>query len=467
MADKELVLCEPMCFLVNKYGKLSPKVLKNALTEFYSIDTLATAKIRFLDDVNLMEFSEKLPHIPKRRDTINRLAHEVDDMLALMQFVDERGRLSDLPRYVSSGPDNMPSIRMFEGDLQFLLARLDKLEGNLVGFGSALAAITAQLQSRPTQHASLGGKVLSTTTQCQASSQRKSINSITSVSIPSSSQKGISTPAPLISADVNDINEFPARPTSWADCAASTPYVQRSSRDQPISSQSESNDDQFTVVRSRRKRSRPRTNEPATEHTVQTRSHSSKPRNRPLMIGKMSSNSDSTSRLITAAQQKNQFTKKAVFYVGNVNKAVTVDQMRAFVTGLSVEILSLFEAKPRQPRRFFSADSLVDCTTAFRLCINKDHCDRLLDDTKWPAFISVSEWSFKPPDLPTPIAQIGTSSQRVVVDVDIADTVHTEDIDVNDQSNCSENGENSQNTIIMCDHSQDPNVSTPHILDGE
>jgi hypothetical protein len=116
MADKELVLCEPMCFLVNKYGKLSPKVLKSALTDFYSVDTLAAAKIRLLEDANMMDFTEKLPHIPKRRETTNRLTHEVDDMLALMQFIDERGRLSSLPRYVSSGPDNMPSIRMFESD---------------------------------------------------------------------------------------------------------------------------------------------------------------------------------------------------------------------------------------------------------------------------------------------------------------------------------------------------------------
>ena len=185
------------------------------------------------------------------------------------------------------------------------------------------------------------------------------------------------------------------------------------------------------------------------------------------MIGKMSSVGNSTTRLITAAQQRNQFMKKAVFYVGNVDQTVTVDQMHAFVTGLSVEIVSLFEAKPRQSRRF--GDTMVDCTTAFRLCINEDHCDRLLDDTKWPAFISVSEWSFKPPARPvppTPIAQSsGSSSKRVVVAGDNAhnaDTVHNDVVDdvvddINDQDN----------TIIMCDHSQDQIVSTPNITDGE
>jgi hypothetical protein len=55
-------------------------------------------------------------------------------------------------------PSDMPSIRMFGGLMQFLLSRLDKLEDNLVRFGLALAAINAQLQSRPMQHASLGGR---------------------------------------------------------------------------------------------------------------------------------------------------------------------------------------------------------------------------------------------------------------------------------------------------------------------
>ena len=50
----------------------------------------------------------------------------------------------------------MPSIRLFEGDMSFLLARLDKLEGSLLGFGSAIAAITVELQDiQAVQHASM------------------------------------------------------------------------------------------------------------------------------------------------------------------------------------------------------------------------------------------------------------------------------------------------------------------------
>jgi hypothetical protein len=32
---------------------------------------------------------------------------------------------------------------------------------------------------------------------------------------------------------------------------------------------------------------------------------------------------------------------------------------------------------------------------AFRLCINSDDCENLLDETKWPAHVYVSEWYFR------------------------------------------------------------------------
>ena len=102
MADKELVLCNPLCFLVNQFGKQSLKVLKSAVIDFYDVDTLAESKVRLLDDVNLMDFADKLSHIPKRRDSVNRLSQDItivyhkplsqeaEDILALLQFVDER-----------------------------------------------------------------------------------------------------------------------------------------------------------------------------------------------------------------------------------------------------------------------------------------------------------------------------------------------------------------------------------------
>lgn len=66
---------------------------------------------------------------------------------------------------------------------------------------------------------------------------------------------------------------------------------------------------------------------------------------------------------------------------------------------MGVNIVSCFETKPRRRRS--------DCIPtdgmpfefdrkAFRLCIASDDQHRLLDASKWPAYVSVSEWFFKP-----------------------------------------------------------------------
>ena len=93
------------------------------------------------------------------------------------------------------------------------------------------------------------------------------------------------------------------------------------------------------------------------------------------------------------------FLQKSVFCIDNVSVSVDVDDICAFVTDMGVNIVSCFETKPRRRRS--------DCIPtdgmpfefdrkAFRLCIASDDQHRLLDASKWPAYVSVSEWFFKP-----------------------------------------------------------------------
>ena len=62
------------------------------------------------------------------------------------------------------------------------------------------------------------------------------------------------------------------------------------------------------------------------------------------------------------------------------------------VTAMSVRVISCYDAKPR--RRRTDTDDVTD-RKAFRLCINSEDCAKLLDATKWPAHVYVSEWYFK------------------------------------------------------------------------
>ena len=88
--------------------------------------------------------------------------------------------------------------------------------------------------------------------------------------------------------------------------------------------------------------------------------------------------------------------KKAVFCIDNVDPECDVDNVRSFVSSLSVNVLSCFTAEPRRRRNETEGVPILD-RKAFRLCIADSDRDRLLDPSKWPDSVVISEWFHKPP----------------------------------------------------------------------
>ena len=100
-----------------------------------------------IDKLDLSTLLSKRPHIPLRRDGDGRLAKEVRDIIALLQYADEHQLIASLPKYVASSPDTMPSIRLYDRDMNVMINLLQNLNAKLVEFGSALAAITSEVHS--------------------------------------------------------------------------------------------------------------------------------------------------------------------------------------------------------------------------------------------------------------------------------------------------------------------------------
>ena len=78
--------------------------------------SLGSQAIRLLSDIDKLDLStlsSRRPHIPLRRDGDGRLAKEVGDIIALLQYADEHQLIASLPKYVASSPDTMPSIRLY------------------------------------------------------------------------------------------------------------------------------------------------------------------------------------------------------------------------------------------------------------------------------------------------------------------------------------------------------------------
>jgi len=114
MADESLVLCDCLCFIVNKYGKITARTTKSVLLDFYTAEELSTAKFQEARGGAILKFEKsslKRPHVAQRRDTDiqARITKEV------ITFVDENKLLDKLRRYVAISPDRTPSLRLYIG----------------------------------------------------------------------------------------------------------------------------------------------------------------------------------------------------------------------------------------------------------------------------------------------------------------------------------------------------------------
>ena len=84
--------------------------------------------------------------MPQRRDGDNRLVREADDILSLFTCLDENKLLNQLPRYVADGPDSLPPIRLYEGELNGVLQLIKKLSDKVDEYSSALSEVTRELR---------------------------------------------------------------------------------------------------------------------------------------------------------------------------------------------------------------------------------------------------------------------------------------------------------------------------------
>ena len=90
--------------------------------------------------MKIANLTEKFPHVPERCLGEMKTTNEVDDIFAMISFIDERKLLYDLPQYVSDNPDNMPSSILFEGDMKMFMKILGKISDILTSHGMAITA---------------------------------------------------------------------------------------------------------------------------------------------------------------------------------------------------------------------------------------------------------------------------------------------------------------------------------------
>lgn len=95
-----------------------------------------------------MNLSIKRLHLPSRRDGSERLEREINDIMTLLAFCDEQKVFDNLPVCVNNNPDNMPSLRLFDGDTHIILKKkFNEIDTKLSEFGSGLAAVAREIRA--------------------------------------------------------------------------------------------------------------------------------------------------------------------------------------------------------------------------------------------------------------------------------------------------------------------------------
>lgn len=424
------MLCNSLCFLINKFGKVDIRTLKSSILDFYEVDELCGAKRQLLSDVNSMNLDIDAPHVPDRRDGENKAARTVDDIFRLITFLDENMKLSSLPRYVASGPDSMPSVRLYEGDLSILMKVIERMENQIKELNLAVTNIAngAAVLNCATNNLHLGDGIgihMQPGVSVHAANDGVERSAMISQQQPGD---------PLAAGTECVVRDWAAAAATTA--AASTPVNvhNRFSVLSPMDDDENRNELPFIESRVRRlaKRRRNNSQQPQQQPQQQRQPQMQTQINQRQSIGTqrrggvvMTGKSVSTGQRFNAAKH---IIKKAIYCVDNVDPSLAVTDLCQFVNSLGVKVLSCFSVKPRRRRN--EVKPIVD-RKAFRLSIDAADQEKLLDETRWPDSVVISKWYYLDPSKRSQSQSQSQASDRRddVVTVSDAEQTVSNDVD--------------------------------------
>ena len=126
---------EFLCFLINKFGKLTRAQLKSTLLGFYAEDEISDAKDVLFADAGKLNIDD-MPHMVKRTKGDNRARLMTDDVLDVCAFLDEKSCFGRLPAYVARYLDRVPTVKVEDMELFCVARRIEDMERRLAAVES-------------------------------------------------------------------------------------------------------------------------------------------------------------------------------------------------------------------------------------------------------------------------------------------------------------------------------------------
>jgi len=364
-ASRGLLLSDLLCFMVIKYNRLGNKPLKSILLDFYTPDDISRAKEALVDEADKL-FTERWSRPPRRRkDSVNRIDCEVDDIINVIAILDEAKLIDRLPIFVSVEPDRMPTIRATEGDFAMLLEKLTKMSGEILNLGNIVMKLQATVineskQSRPPVFCRMTGSLTPSFVQQWP--------------IPGPSTSGAQSGAYGVSLEHPRASVF----------SAATSEDEVGSVNVATAQGGDSNE--FTEVIHRRKKRKGL--EDSCQSTIvikqtgQSSASAGTTNNRsPEHSGNRVIGKAMGSKLQAAVPRG---PKKMVFCVSNVSNSCTVTDITECCSNVGVTLLNCYNVSQFNIR-----------SKTFRITINSTDVDKILAASVWPERVSVRKWIFK------------------------------------------------------------------------
>jgi len=114
--------------MVYKFARLECKQLKSTVCDFYTVEDISLAKEKLSSAIDELQIYKFPKMVMRRKDSINRSTTKVYDIFLALNFLDEARVLHNLPTFVSDDPDNMPSVKLTDGDMAAVMLELSILE---------------------------------------------------------------------------------------------------------------------------------------------------------------------------------------------------------------------------------------------------------------------------------------------------------------------------------------------------
>lgn len=398
-----IVVNSLLCYALAKFSKMETLKLRSIICGFYSVDEVCGAKRQLLADIEQRKLLDS--DICYKTHTVGddfcaEMEMETDDIQDALSLLAADNSLCRLPIYVTDNPEKLPSIKLDDGDLAFLLAKMDKMQAVITNLHNVVHTLSTAAK---TATATTG--TLHSVTATDGSPRPPPTTVL-------KDRTHVAYTASALDRHVQQPGKLMREKRKWSD-RRTEPATQRN-ENHGTASTDDNDDDDFEVYESpHRRKQRNRLNRretaaaafaagggsstdncsrknPASASAVLPGRLSSR---QPLLFGMRSAVPSSSSVQPIAAAR----TLKSVYCVDNIHASFDENSLTKFVSGLGVRVLTCYKVKPRTTR-WQRTHNVQPDHHAFRICVNRADNTKFLNETKWPADITISRWFSKRAD---------------------------------------------------------------------